>query len=707
MSWHKETPREQGLAGLKDTLLKSVDVKARTGFNSFENVAKSDKNNITDRMRESQDIFSISEKIKSAMLQAGITPPDSIIIDGKIKRFSIDEKKSKKSGYYVFHNNSDGSIGGMFGNHKTKKEYNFSDRKNKSLTPDEMLFLKNQITEHSEKKKKKNEIAAESCQYIYNSTKPAPEDFPYFEKKKIKPSPDVHVTGEGKNIIIPAHDENNTLNSLQYIDQKGNKKFQSGGAVKGCFHTIGDPAQSQTIYIVEGYATGATVNEATGRAVVIAFSAGNLEPVTKIFKEKDPLKKIIIAADNDKSGAGQEAAITAARKFGVDYIIPPEEGDFNDMMIKGYDIKELLTEKKIKNNQIIFIDETDDFKVSDELVENFLTWESLAVVYGPSNSGKTAFVILLSACLSLRTPFLKREVDPQPAYIHYIAREAPGAVLARFKATEKHTGQKLKNIAIDKTGYNFFTNSTDHLTLIDNIKRTSEQTGINCSLIVADTLSRLSAGAVENSSDMAVVMDRLEEVAKSTGACFLVIHHSGKDISKGSRGHSSIQASADTEIEVSQSGKIHTAKVTKQRSLSGKTDEIHYTLHPVEMGITKFGKPATAVIALDTDEKPKTVKDEKMKSKLLDDKQRIKNAWEYLGCEIRNGSPYITVAGMKKYLIDYEGSPESTAKSYVKPGKKEGVFYNLFQEGIITRIENGYIVTDPDLLSVMVLKNAI
>ncbi|EQD69769.1 DNA primase domain protein, partial [mine drainage metagenome] len=80
------------------------------------------------------------------------------------------------------------------------------------------------------------------------------------------------------------------------------------------------------------YATGASVHEATGAAVAVGFSAGNLRPVAEELRAKFPALHIVIAGDNDKNGTGQRAALEAARTIGALVAIPTTEGrDWNEV----------------------------------------------------------------------------------------------------------------------------------------------------------------------------------------------------------------------------------------------------------------------------------------------------------------------------------------------------------------------------------------
>ena len=169
---------------------------------------------------------------------------------------------------------------------------------------------------------------------IWRDAAPASEDHPYLVKKGVRPH---GLRSCGDKLVVPVSD-GSELHSLQSISSDGKKLFLPSGRVKGHFFLIGDP--KGTICIAEGFATGATIHEITGHAVVVAFNAGNLLPVAEVVREKYPDGHLIVCADDDaKSGnpgltKAQEAAqavgaVVAVPDFGDDR--PKGATDFNDL----------------------------------------------------------------------------------------------------------------------------------------------------------------------------------------------------------------------------------------------------------------------------------------------------------------------------------------------------------------------------------------
>ena len=146
----------------------------------------------------------------------------------------------------------------------------------------------------------------------------------------------------GGALLVPMFDPDGALWNVQAIDRRGDKLFQAGARVKGTSYWIGDPAGRADLMLCEGFATGATLHEATGFPVLVAFNAGNLVEVARAILGRFVGPRWIVAADDDrgteaKSGRnpGREAAQQAAKLLGALVLVPeglPEGGtDFNDL----------------------------------------------------------------------------------------------------------------------------------------------------------------------------------------------------------------------------------------------------------------------------------------------------------------------------------------------------------------------------------------
>ena len=113
------------------------------------------------------------------------------------------------------------------------------------------------------------------------------------------------------------------------------------------------------------------------------------------------------------------------------------------------------------------------------------------------------------------------------------------------------------------------------------------------------------AGGDENGpTDMTAFIANLDSLRDATGSHIMIVHHSGKDTAKGARGHSSLRAATDTEIELEVDGSIRTATATKQRDLEPK-DPIVFHLKVHELGRDEDGDAVTTCTIIEASEDDK------------------------------------------------------------------------------------------------------
>jgi len=137
--------------------------------------------------------------------------------------------------------------------------------------------------------------------------------------------------------------------------------------------------------------------------------------------------------------------------------------------------------------------------------------------------------------------------------------------------------------------------SGDVRRLVHNLRRIMREAGMPVKLIILDTLARAMAGGDENSGqDMSTALATIDEIRRHHRTAVAIIHHPGKDSTKGARGHSSLRAAVDTEIEVTRSHPtgISTARVTKQRDLPARPP-MPFSLDVVELSTNRRGDPIT------------------------------------------------------------------------------------------------------------------
>ena len=138
-------------------------------------------------------------------------------------------------------------------------------------------------------------------------------DCPYIERKQVK-NYGCKVNGKG-NLIVPLFDKDGKIWNVQEIHADGFKPFLPGGRVSACFYIIGQVTeQDQLICIAEGYATAASIHEATGYVTVVSFNSGNIDKVGKEIRALYPYARLVYCTDDDSHSTPPDAGLKAANK---------------------------------------------------------------------------------------------------------------------------------------------------------------------------------------------------------------------------------------------------------------------------------------------------------------------------------------------------------------------------------------------------------
>jgi putative DNA primase/helicase len=297
----------------------------------------------------------MNDKLFAAMAEAGVMPalPLSLNSFGEIQRFQVaSDKSSSLNGWIIsYSNNIDDDIC-VFGSWKDGTKHTFSQQGYSANDPALRIKVESARRESIKLKEHQQRKAANDCFKQWQKAEPA-RRHPYLSTKKIEPHA-ARVDADNW-LLIPVVALDGCLSSLQFINPNGGKSFKKGGKITGCFCPIGYEDNSDVILICEGFATGATLREASSLPVIVAFNAGNLKTVAETIRINQPKAKIIICADNDHTNQKQNVGLIkgeqAAKQAGAILTYPNftsnDDGtDFNDMACKyGLDsIKAIIME---------------------------------------------------------------------------------------------------------------------------------------------------------------------------------------------------------------------------------------------------------------------------------------------------------------------------------------------------------------------------
>jgi hypothetical protein len=232
-----------------------------------------------------------------------------------------------------------------------------------------------------------------------------------------------------------------------------------------------------------------------------------------------------------------------------------------------------------------------------DIVRELLGTGTLSSVYGGSGCGKTFFVLDLALAVARGVDWCGRSV--MRGVVLYAAGEGHQSVLARLAAYRRHHfGEERPSIPFATIPQSI--NLLDPAVHVDAVtalvKSAESEWELPAAIIVIDTLARSMVGGDENAAeDMGAAIRSADLLRERTGAHVLLVHHTGK-ADNGARGHSSLRAALDTEIEITGLDGVRTAKVTKQRDLPiGAT--FGFALKPISIGINPLdGQEVTSCV---------------------------------------------------------------------------------------------------------------
>jgi hypothetical protein len=224
-------------------------------------------------------------------------------------------------------------------------------------------------------------------------------------------------------------------------------------------------------------------------------------------------------------------------------------------------------------------------------VKGLFPEHGLGSIYGPSGSGKSFLALDLMASIAWGNSFYGHKTTQCP--VVYVALEGTGGIAKRVQAYEKHHKIKLPGT---------FRIVTDMLSLFSSeasiFAEAVIEAGLNEGVIVIDTLAQSAPGSDENSSaHMGMIISNAQLLQRMTNSLVVLIHHTGKDASRGARGHSSLYAALDAALEVkrTQGGLEWLSAKVKDGSSGNATS---FRLERVVLGKDEDGDEISSCVAV-------------------------------------------------------------------------------------------------------------
>ena len=229
------------------------------------------------------------------------------------------------------------------------------------------------------------------------------------------------------------------------------------------------------------------------------------------------------------------------------------------------------------------------------IVKDVLPRAELAVVYGESGAGKTFAVLDLMLAVARGQEW--RGQRCHQGRVVYVAAEGSGGVRKRLAAYAAHHGVDLAQVDL------YVVADAPNLLLKDDageLARAVASLG-PAAVVVVDTLAQATPGGNENAGeDMGRALAHCKAIHRKTGALVVLVHHSGKDASKGARGWSGIKGALDAEIEVVKLGTARVVQVTKQKDGDDR-GRWAFDLVEVPLGADDYGDLVSSCVVVEAD----------------------------------------------------------------------------------------------------------
>ncbi len=233
----------------------------------------------------------------------------------------------------------------------------------------------------------------------------------------------------------------------------------------------------------------------------------------------------------------------------------------------------------------------------EPVVADMLFRATLARIYGPSGTFKSFMTLDIAACVATGAPWHGQATHAGP--VVYLVAEGLRGIRKRVRAWEQHHGRKM-------TGVKFLPRPVQAMdpewaVLVEVCRRLAP------ALVVVDTQARVTVGVEENSNtEMGRVVHHMEQLRAASGACLLLVHHTGHDEGR-SRGATAVKGALQTELGVTRkdapgTGPVITLKTGKQKD-DAELDDMEFGIHTVALDgeATEDGSPATSVVLVRLD----------------------------------------------------------------------------------------------------------
>ena len=255
-----------------------------------------------------------------------------------------------------------------------------------------------------------------------------------------------------------------------------------------------------------------------------------------------------------------------------------------------------IERKRTKFSNKIFRADQVQISSTKYLIKNWFGYEGLSLVYGSSGAGKTLLALDLGFHVASGVEWFGNRVNR--GNVVYIMSEGTNVSHNRIKAIE------IKKNELFSEGARYFhclndivslySDSNDTLDFLKTVKHHFPR------LVVIDTLAMAMSGGDENrTQDIGIVLKNMKRIQQELGCHVMVLHHPGKDESRGARGSSALHAASDTVLELKKTKDVVCVRAVKQRDMEGDK-ELNFKIEKVVIGVDEDGDEVSSAVIEET-----------------------------------------------------------------------------------------------------------
>jgi hypothetical protein len=269
------------------------------------------------------------------------------------------------------------------------------------------------------------------------------------------------------------------------------------------------------------------------------------------------------------------------------------ETDFSDLIQKKTQQQQEQKEERRARFRFLRADQLIKEQRVGWRVLDVIPKRGLVVMWGAPGSGKSFAAFDIGAAIARGNKYYGKRVKKGLVLIIAAEGDLTARTMAYIQEHQIEHGE-LDNLMIMQRSVNMLDPHQDMDDLLDTIQMITDSTGEELALVIVDTLNRVMPGGNENASeDMGAVIANAKRIDEAFQCAVMFIHHSGKDETKGSRGHSSLKGAMDAELSIIRNEDIRTFRIEKQKEGQDYYDLFNFKLKTIDLGaMSRFDQDA-------------------------------------------------------------------------------------------------------------------